>query len=157
MLSMTVVMDTVWVGFEHGYILVYSTENHCLKMQLWPRGKALTAQCMTFIEELNTVYVGFHNGTIWGISSEILATDAITMVTLSITPKVEFSNPSTSIASMLAITTTAQGHTHYDHAHFDPPQDTQGGVISSHTTQVEIIPSETSPTHSNDDLSLIHI
>ena len=38
MLCVLTVQDSVWVGFEHGFIMVYSARTKQPSLQLWPHG-----------------------------------------------------------------------------------------------------------------------
>ena len=54
-------------------------------------GRCQSVQCMAYIPNLQTVYLGFQNGIVWAVPENVVAMETVGMVTRSLpTPKVIF-------------------------------------------------------------------
>jgi serine/threonine protein kinase len=101
-LCMAVVGGTVWVGFEHGYLMVYDAATKCPSAQLWPKGRALVVQAIAHVPAFNSVYLGFGNGFVWSVP-DVIAEDTVGMVTCALTPEKEFEDLTKTASTLLPV------------------------------------------------------
>ena len=92
----------MWVGFEHGYLMVYDAATKCPSAQLWPKGRALVVQAIAHVPAFNSVYLGFGNGFVWSVP-DVIAEDTVGMVTCALTPEKEFEDLTKTASTLLPV------------------------------------------------------